>query len=144
VRFFADIRDTDGARRDQVVAAVLASAAEIAERRKVRYNYTMINQDPPAGCSQDIQAAVLEAAEELQLSHMSMVSRAYHDSLFMARIAPTGMIFIPCRGGWSHRPDEFASEQDIENGVGVLALTMAKLSGGVWTRDAAGSGKDEL
>jgi ureidoglycolate amidohydrolase len=127
-----------------VVAAVLASAADIAERRKVRYNYTMINQDPPASCSQDIQTAVLEAAEELSLSHMSMVSRAYHDSLFMARVAPTGMIFIPCRGGYSHRPDEFASEQDIQNGVEVLALTMAKLSGGVWPEAVADSGKDEL
>jgi hypothetical protein len=33
------------------------------------------------------------------------------------QIAPTGMIFIPCRGGWSHRPDEYASPQDIERGV---------------------------
>lgn len=57
-----------------------------------------------------------------------MVSRAYHDSLFMAQIAPTGMIFIPCRGGWSHRPDEFASPEDIERGVRVLAMTMATLS----------------
>ena len=38
-----------------------------------------------------------------------MISRAYHDSLFMARIAPTGMIFIPCREGISHRPDEYSS-----------------------------------
>ncbi len=57
-----------------------------------------------------------------------MVSRAYHDSLFMAQIAPTGMVFIPCRQGWSHRPDEFASPEDIERGVRVLALTMDKLS----------------
>jgi ureidoglycolate amidohydrolase len=56
----------------------------------------------------------------------------------MARVAPTGMIFIPCRGGWSHRPDEFASEADIGNGVGVLALTMARLSAGAFP------GKTEL
>jgi acetylornithine deacetylase/succinyl-diaminopimelate desuccinylase-like protein len=68
----------------------------------------------------------------------AQVSRAYHDSLFMARVAPTAMVFIPCRGGWSHRPDEFASERDIANGVGVLALTMARLSGGTF------SGKTEL
>ena len=37
-----------------------------------------------------------------------MVSRAYHDSLFMAGIAPTGMIFIPCKGGISHRPEEYS------------------------------------
>jgi hypothetical protein len=42
-----------------------------------------------------------------------MVSRAYHDSLFMSRIAPTAMLFIPCRNGYSHRPDEYASPEDI-------------------------------
>jgi N-carbamoyl-L-amino-acid hydrolase len=57
-----------------------------------------------------------------------MVSRAYHDSLFIARIAPTGMIFIPCRDGVSHRPDEYASPEAIEHGVGVLAGTLARLA----------------
>jgi acetylornithine deacetylase/succinyl-diaminopimelate desuccinylase-like protein len=57
-----------------------------------------------------------------------MVSRAYHDSLFMSRIAPTAMLFIPCRGGVSHRPDEFASPEDIARGVLVLAHTLAWLA----------------
>lgn len=75
-----------------------------------------------------MQEAVLAAVKELHLTHRVMVSRAYHDSLFMAQIAPTGMIFIPCKGGWSHRPDEFASPEDIERGVRVLGLTMARLA----------------
>jgi ureidoglycolate amidohydrolase len=57
-----------------------------------------------------------------------MISRAYHDSLFMARIAPTGMIFIPCRGGVSHRPDEYTSPEAIARGVEVLALTLGQLA----------------
>ena len=56
-----------------------------------------------------------------------MVSRAYHDSLFMARISPIAMIFIPCRGGVSHRPDEYASPADIATGAWVLASTLGKL-----------------
>jgi ureidoglycolate amidohydrolase len=52
------------------------------------------------------------------------------------------MIFIPCKNGWSHRPDEFATEKDIGNGVAVLALTMAELSEGSWPGAAAG--KEEL
>lgn len=47
----------------------------------------------------------------------------------MSQLAPTGMIFIPCRNGWSHRPDEFATPEDIERGVKALALTLAKLAG---------------
>jgi N-carbamoyl-L-amino-acid hydrolase len=57
-----------------------------------------------------------------------MVSRAYHDSLFMARVAPAGMLFIPCRAGVSHRPDEYAAPDDIERGVRVLAAALARLA----------------
>jgi hypothetical protein len=54
------------------------------------------------------------------------------------RVAPIAMIFIPCKNGWSHRPDEFASAKDIANGVHVLALTMAQLSDGIWGSSGAG------
>jgi ureidoglycolate amidohydrolase len=129
------------------VQSILDSAQSIAQKRKVKLETQMINQDPPATCDDRIQAAVAASAKALGLSTKHMVSRAYHDALFMARIAPTGMIFIPCKGGFSHRPDEFASERDIGNGVGVLALTMAQLSEGTWVdgtaaADGAGYGDD--
>ena len=57
-----------------------------------------------------------------------MVSRAYHDSLFVSRFAPTAMLFIPCRGGVSHRPDEYAAPEAIAAGATVLAEALAKLS----------------
>jgi N-carbamoyl-L-amino-acid hydrolase len=57
-----------------------------------------------------------------------MISRAYHDSLFMSRIVPTAMVFIPCRNGYSHRPDEYASPDDIARGSLLLAESLAALS----------------
>ena len=57
-----------------------------------------------------------------------MISRAYHDSLFMARMCPTAMIFIPSRAGISHRPDEFSSPEEIRQGTEVLAGTLARLA----------------
>jgi len=57
-----------------------------------------------------------------------MVSRAYHDSSFMAQVAPIAMIFIPCRGGVSHRPDEYAAPADIALGARVLACALGKLA----------------
>ncbi len=68
------------------------------------------------------------ACAGLGVTRRRMVSRAYHDSLFMARICPVGMVFIPCRGGVSHRPDEFAGPEDIGIGVQVLAGVLAELS----------------
>ena len=49
-------------------------------------------------------------------------------SLFIARIAPVAMLFIPCKNGYSHRPDEHASIEDITRGATVLAETLANLS----------------
>jgi ureidoglycolate amidohydrolase len=72
--------------------------------------------------------ALTESCEKHHLEFVPIVSRAYHDSLFMSRIAPTGMLFIPCRNGYSHRPDEYASPEDIARGTLVLAETLAALS----------------
>lgn len=132
-----DIRDTDGKRRDAVVDSVLSDARKIADRRGVTLELRVASRDPPASCDESVQGAVLGAAQALGLSSKKMVSRAYHDSLFMARVAPTGMVFIPCRGGWSHRPDEFASEEHIGKGVRVLALAMAELAGGEFSSSSS-------
>ena len=57
-----------------------------------------------------------------------MVSRAYHDALFMARVAPMGMIFVPSKAGVSHRPDEYTAPEEVANGARVLAATLARLA----------------
>ena len=85
----------------------------------------MINQDPPATCGDAVVSAVEQSATALGLSHKTMVSRAYHDSLFMALLMPTGMIFVPCRGGFSHRPDEFVEDEHIVAGVQARAHSLA-------------------
>jgi N-carbamoyl-L-amino-acid hydrolase len=73
-------------------------------------------------------AALAQACEKHALPFERMISRAYHDSLFLSRIAPTAMLFIPCRGGVSHRPDEYASPEAIGQGTLVLAETLANLA----------------
>ena len=57
-----------------------------------------------------------------------MVSRANQDTQNKTQDTPNAMIFIPCRGGVSHRPDEYAKPEDIANGTQVLAATLAKLA----------------
>jgi len=71
---------------------------------------------------------VIEACKARGLECLPMVSRAYHDTLFISRVAPSAMIFIPCRDGFSHRPDEHATEPDIVNGTVTLAQTLARLT----------------
>jgi ureidoglycolate amidohydrolase len=101
---------------------------EIAARRGVRISFETVNADPPATCDPSVLEAVENAADACGRTTIRMVSRAYHDSLFVARFAPVAMIFTPCRGGVSHRPDEYASPKWIASGVEVLARTLAKLA----------------
>jgi N-carbamoyl-L-amino-acid hydrolase len=128
VRLETDIRDIEDARRDAVVDKLKATCKEVAERRGVSIETEMVNADPPATCDPAILDAMEQSAKAAGKSFKRMVSRAYHDSLFMARIAPVAMLFIPCRGGVSHRPDEYASPEWIGSGVHVLARTLATLA----------------
>ncbi len=123
-----DIRDTDPARRESVMQAVRADCAEIADRRGITIDEEQVNADAPAQSSAHIVDVLEGICSELAVPLKKMVSRAYHDSLFMARVAPVAMLFIPCRGGVSHRPDEFASIEDIARGTLVLAHGLAKLA----------------
>lgn len=128
VRLEVDVRDTDEARRDAVLAEIGAACAEIAKRRAVTVKAETINIDMPAQCDVAVVESLTRACAAHAIGIQTMVSRAYHDSLFMSRIAPTAMLFIPCRGGVSHRPDEYASPEAIANGVLALAEALSELT----------------
>ena len=128
VHLETDIRDTDQQRRDRVLDELHAACSEVSGRRGVTITTHLVNADPPAACDREILTALELSAAEAGKTSKRLVSRAYHDSLFMARITPVAMLFIPCRRGLSHHPDEYASPAWIEAGVQVLARTLARLS----------------
>ena len=123
-----DLRDTRLDTREKALAEIRRAAEEICARRAVELEFSEINADPPAPGDARTIAIAEQVCAELGLKYRRMVSRAYHDSLFMARVSPTTMIFIPCRNGWSHRPEEYASPEHIAAGVEVLARTLARLA----------------
>lgn len=128
VHLTVDIRDTNLERRDAVMRAIEAARQTIQTKRQVSFQEQLVNADAPAACAPAIVEALAESCLKHELPRIPMVSRAYHDSLFMSRIAPVAMLFVPCRKGYSHRPDEYASPRDIERGVLVLAQTLATLA----------------
>jgi ureidoglycolate amidohydrolase len=128
VRMTADVRDIQLARRDSVLAAIVERCAAIGAARGVTVRCEVLNADSPAESSPAVVEALESACAALRLGYSRMVSRAYHDSLFMSRVAPTAMLFIPCRGGVSHRPDEYAAGEDIVRGALVLAEALARLA----------------
>jgi ureidoglycolate amidohydrolase len=108
-----DVRDMDGPRRDRVLNRIRQSADRF---------------DPPTMCDERIIAAVEKSAADAGHKCQRMISRAYHDTTFMSLVAPVGMIFIPCRDGMSHRPEEYASPKAIKAGLETLAGALAQLA----------------
>lgn len=128
VQLSVDIRDTNLQRRDAVLSSIESARLAIEAKRQISTAAVQLNADAPAECDPAIVEALSESCRKHQQAFLPMVSRAYHDSLFMSRIAPVAMLFIPCRNGYSHRPDEYASPEDMQRGIVVLAETLAALA----------------
>jgi ureidoglycolate amidohydrolase len=128
VRLSADIRDTDLQRRDGVIKALEDACRATGKKRDVKIHSELLNADAPAESGPAIVSALSKACEKHAFDFLRMTSRAYHDSLFMSRITPVAMLFIPCRNGYSHRPDEYASPEDIARGALILAESLAALA----------------
>jgi len=127
-RLEIDLRDTRVSTRDAALARIEAAVEQVCGRRGVSFQLERLNVDAPALCDPLLVQTVADVCAELQLPAKRMVSRAYHDTLFMAQVCPATMIFIPCRGGVSHRPDEYSSPEQIRRGVEVLALMLGRLA----------------
>ena len=124
-----DLRDTLVETRDAALLQIEGAVKEICTRRQIESTLERLNVDSPTICDAQLVATTMGVAKKLNFSVKKTISRAYHDSLFMAQVCPTTMIFIPCFKGYSHRPDEFSSPEQIEKGVRVLAETLVELAG---------------
>ncbi len=123
-----DLRDTDLERRDNVMQTINRTVQSLSTKRQVSICQELLNADAPADCAPEVRAALSDSCRDHGCQFLEMVSRAYHDSLFISRVAPAGMLFIPCRNGYSHRPDEYSSPEDIARGTLILAESLARLS----------------
>ena len=127
VEMTLEIRDLDFEKMLSVFAKIEEQAKEIEKETGVKITYSPLNEDIPAVTDKRIQEMIATSAKDLGLTYKYMPSGAGHDTQDMARIAPTGMIFVPSKDGISHSPKEFTSAQDMANGATVLLHTILKL-----------------
>ena len=120
VYFTLDLRDPDAA----VIAAMekdfVAASKRVGEDLGLRIAVTPISAEPAVRFDKDCIAAVRAAAEVSGLSTRDIVSRAGHDSTYISRVAPTAMIFVPCKDGISHNEAEYSSKEQCAAGAQVL------------------------
>jgi N-carbamoyl-L-amino-acid hydrolase len=123
-----ELRDLSAKKIDSLFEEIVGKADVIAKKTGTKISFDPIEATAvPSPTDHSIKKLIAEAAEELGLSFLFMPSGAGHDAQNMAKIAPTGMIFIPSIGGISHSPKEFTPAEDIANGANVLLHTILKI-----------------
>jgi allantoate deiminase len=120
VRFTLDIRSPSDAERVKAVDDINAAIAAIAQRRGVSARFTPGHEAPAAFCDGPLSDQLAAAATRCGLAPKRMPSGAGHDAMAFDTIIPFAMLFVRCRGGISHNPDEYASPADIDIAARVL------------------------
>jgi len=123
-----DFRHPDPDVCDAMDTELRARAAEIAKSYNVEASVEEIWYSPPVAFNDDCVSAVREGASLCGYDHMDIVSGAGHDAVYVSKVQPTGMIFVPCEKGISHNEVENATPDDLAAGCNVLLHAMLRLA----------------
>lgn len=119
VRLSLDIRHAAMAMVDAAVEDLFVRAEELAHRRSLTWTRQPIQRTNPAVCDPGLVAKMSTAAEQWQGEAIQVVSGAGHDALMLAQVCPVGMLFVACREGLSHHPEEYCHPEDIRVALSV-------------------------
>jgi N-carbamoyl-L-amino-acid hydrolase len=123
-----EMRSPDSATLERLAEACEALAREIGTRRGIGVEIRRMSATTAVACSPRVQAAVAAACRQLGLGCTTLYSAAGHDAQNLAHVTDSGMLFIPSRGGKSHRVDETSDADAIERGANVLLRTLLDLA----------------
>jgi len=124
VKFSIDIRNVNKELLDTMQGELSAFIEQTAQQSGLAIKLEQVSHFPPCPFHPDCVAAVRRATEKLGYPHMDVVSGAGHDAVYAARVAPAGMIFVPCKDGISHNEIEDAKPEHLEAGCNVLLHAM--------------------
>jgi N-carbamoyl-L-amino-acid hydrolase len=127
-RMVLDIRGEDAAVLAEYVSRIEMESAAIARKTNVtRMRFEVLSRTAPTVCDPHLRNILSQAAASQGYSAMNLASGAGHDAAFIARIAPSAMLFIPCRDGRSHTPEEWAEPEALANGANTLVAAVQML-----------------
>jgi allantoate deiminase len=127
VCFTLDVRDLNEGRKHFFLQNLFQQIQHICHERKLSFRYEKVLEVPTVSCSEKIVAIMEEVFNENSVPAFHMVSGAGHDAMAMSAITEVGMIFVRCKDGISHHPDEYVSQEDIEIGTKLLLETVLKI-----------------
>jgi hydantoinase/carbamoylase family amidase len=124
-----EMRSADADDLEKLAQGCEALAREVGRARGIVVDVRRMSATAPVACSPRVQAAGASACKQLGLGYTTLYSAAGHDAQNLASITQSGMLFIPSRGGKSHRVDETSDAEAIEHGASVLLRTLLDLAG---------------
>jgi N-carbamoyl-L-amino-acid hydrolase len=124
VRMTVDLRNAKDATLSAMVRELERAIGAIGRECRVAVEMKEVVYFPPSAFAPALVDSVRRAAQARGYSHRDIVSGAAHDAVYMARIVPTAMVFVPCEGGISHNEIENARAEDIAAGCNVLATAV--------------------
>jgi beta-ureidopropionase / N-carbamoyl-L-amino-acid hydrolase len=123
-----DIRSITASAKNRVVRLVQAKIREIARRRHVQIAILPIREENPVPLDKRLVHLLKECCEAKGIAYEVMPSGAGHDAMQMAKITPSGMLFIPSRRGISHSPLEWSDPEDICLGTQLLLDSIVRVA----------------
>jgi beta-ureidopropionase / N-carbamoyl-L-amino-acid hydrolase len=127
-RLVIDARTTNPALTGKFVDEIERESKRHAEQARVlRAPLVTLSDGPPAACDPGLRAVLHECADELGLIAADLASGAGHDTAFMSRLCPSAMVFVPCRNGKSHAPEEWADRDAIGAGAAIVLQAVKSL-----------------
>jgi beta-ureidopropionase / N-carbamoyl-L-amino-acid hydrolase len=138
VFFCVDLRHPEAGALDAIEREFLGSLDDICASLGLAVSSAKIWDQPPVHFHADCVASVRRAAGLSGFAVCDMVSGAGHDAAYVARVAPTAMIFVPCRGGVSHNEAEFTAKEQCAKGAQVLLQAVLDYDRQLAERHAAG------
>jgi allantoate deiminase len=120
VRFTLDFRHPDDPARERLLARLLATFSTVAATRGLHLTSELVQENNAVPCDPTLRHQLLDAIEAVAGTRRELPSGAGHDAVMMATAMPVGMVFVRCRAGLSHHPDEYASPGDIAVALKVL------------------------
>lgn len=128
-RLHCDVRHNEAGRAAAMEAALRAALGEIERRRGVRVEVDPYATFGPIAFDATLGALLRRKAEDRQLATCDMVAAAGHDSVLMAPLVPSAMLFVPSVGGITHNPGEFSTKEQVARGAQVLLDAVVELAG---------------
>jgi hydantoinase/carbamoylase family amidase len=124
-----DIRSVDDTLKQKMAALIQQKCAKLAEQYHVKIDIDTLVHNPSVALDQEVARKLKDLGHAINYRSLVMESGAGHDVMNMAKKWPSGLIFIPCRDGLSHHPQEFASLEDLRMGVKIIAAYMRDEAG---------------